>query len=65
MAKYKVLHFEVTGLKGASFLKGQIVDENQLIGSAIDNLISTGAIELTPVVEVIEEKKDKKKKDSE
>lgn len=61
MAKYKIVAHEVTGVKGASFLKGEIVDENKLISTAVDFLKSTGAIEEVLKDEIVEEKKTKSK----
>lgn len=61
MAKYKIVAHEVTGVKGASFLKGEIVDEKQLINTAIDFLKSTGAIDEVSKDEIVEEKKTKSK----
>lgn len=61
MAKYRIVAHEVTGIKGVSFLKGEIVDEKQLINTAIDFLKSTGAIDEVSKDEIVEEKKTKSK----
>lgn len=61
MAKFKIVAHEVTGVKGASFLKGEIVDEKQLINTAIDFLKSTGVIDEVSKDEIVEEKKTKSK----
>ena len=61
MGKFKIVAHEVTGVNGKSFLKGEIVDEKQLISGAIDFLKSTAAIEEVIVEEMHEEKKAKSK----
>jgi hypothetical protein len=60
--KYKVKHHEITGIKGKSFLKGQTVDESQLIADAIEHLKSIDAIE---VINETEEPKKVTKKTAE
>jgi hypothetical protein len=58
MATYKINKSEITGKKGISFYKNQIIDEKHFVGGSIDHLVSIGAIEAAEV-EKTDEKAEK------
>lgn len=60
--KYKILKHEVTGKKGQSFFKGQVIDESKFVEGSIDHLKAIGSIEAC--MEAPAEVKVKKSKES-
>lgn len=57
MAKYRIKCAEITGVKGVSMYKNQVVNETSFVPGSINNLVSTGYIALEPEVAKAADKK--------
>ena len=56
MAKYNINDSEITGVKGISMFKNQIIDEVKFVDGSIDNLLKCGSISAVEEVAKVDKK---------